>query len=186
MFGEDAAAAEAGPAGPPSALSLLAVLASAALCWVLYRVRMRQCEAVLDEMGVALENVRRTAAALETRRRVVKAAAVTAEKALKEYDEFLAMLRKIQEEGRPRPDLPVLRHQLDVETVRARVSMVQGSLLAMSQEVLSLGALPASVCPDSKKHRKSYTHMSEELLTLLDERVSEHVSDALFSAPGTT
>ncbi|KAK3925845.1 Arginine--tRNA ligase, partial [Frankliniella fusca] len=155
-------------------------------------IRIRQCEAVLEEMAGALEKVRRTAEALETRRRVVKAAqTVTAERALKEYDEFLGMLRALEEAGRPRPDLPVLRHVLDVETVRARVSMVQGSLLAMSQEVLSLSEPPTFGDRDSKvdvlsslrQHRKSYTHMSEELLTLLDERASEHASDR-FSAAG--
>ena len=41
-----------------------------------------------------------------------------------------------------RPDLPILRHQLETETLRAQVSMVQGSLLAMSQEMLNLGAAP--------------------------------------------
>ncbi|XP_034239162.1 uncharacterized protein LOC117644082 isoform X1 [Thrips palmi] len=128
---------------PPGVLSLLAIAASMLLCWIFYRVRMRQCEMVLAEMAKALEEVRRSAEALQTRRSIVRATTAFAEKALTEYKTLLNMLDEMQAGDCRKANLPNLRHEIEMETMRAQVNMVQGCLLAMSQEALNLQALSA-------------------------------------------
>ncbi|XP_034239164.1 uncharacterized protein LOC117644082 isoform X2 [Thrips palmi] len=173
---------------PPGVLSLLAIAASMLLCWIFYRVRMRQCEMVLAEMAKALEEVRRSAEALQTRRSIVRATTAFAEKALTEYKTLLNMLDEMQAGDCRKANLPNLRHEIEMETMRAQVNMVQGCLLAMSQEALNLQALSAGeekqedIVSSLHHQRKSYTHMSEELLSLLERKSSENIK--LFSSGG--